>query len=336
MRQRLESPQIDLPNTIDPKTGKGYGLYKMTLNGSDFVDVPYNKVMDASKSGFKIRKEDRETFASDRMADMAKHPKNGRFLTEGEFRSMELPEVAGTEQGATPEFWNSIRQYISDLGAPRENQTWRNFARRVGANLFGIADFPVQASGALIDSLSNQPDVSLAGQEQLVHMMPNVMVADRIKEFKEEWAKNKNNAMNNLTADAFALFLAHKIGSKAGGVGDMIRGNEAGRTFARSQLGMPERIEAEVKKFGNESDAARAELKAARQNTAQDNLETVRKHEELKQKIAAENDAAVARDKKRLDTKRNSMPRPKNLTIKSQLLRKSEGRERCCVESVAR
>jgi len=311
------TPALDL-SKFSPKKDNKEGLYQMTLNGTDYIPVPYSKVMDAYKAGLKIKDEDQLTYARDLneavMKQRREHPMNAsRFAPApgapagsptnlGLTPATDIPESVSGGQEATPVWWQRIRQGINEFGQPRENQGIRNFARRFGADLFGLADFPVQASGALIDSLSDDPNISAAGMDQLGHMIPPQMVIDRIQEFKNDWKQSKTQAVSNLTADAMSLLLAHKIGKAAKTTTGIARGEEGARTFVRSQLGMPERIEKTVKKFGEESEKARNDLRTARQKTAEQNIKDVREHEELKKNVAEKNEAAKRDAQKRADT----------------------------------
>ncbi len=56
-------------NEINPKTGKGYGTYKMSGPGGKVIPVPYNKVKVATQAEFKMQPEDIRRYMNDAMAD---------------------------------------------------------------------------------------------------------------------------------------------------------------------------------------------------------------------------------------------------------------------------
>jgi hypothetical protein len=219
----MASPQIDFTNTIDPRTGKGYGLYKMTGPDGTKHDVPYNQVMDASKAGLKTTQEERERYAADRIAELKKQ--NPRF-TEGQFRSMELPEAVPTEPG----MWQSAEEGVKSLTTPTNKYPGRiplgpltpkvtaeadlNTIKRVGAVLFGIPDMGAQAWGALKSALSPDPVRSVQGQAQLMQMHPAVQFTDRLKELKQEMKTDPKLAGENVAGDLIGMWLAGKVQEK--------------------------------------------------------------------------------------------------------------------------
>jgi hypothetical protein len=314
VRQKLEGPPVDW--TANPKSE---GTYKMTTNGTDFIGVPYSKVLDAWKAGYKIDDEDQMRFGKDKneetMKQRREHPMNESHFAPAPVATAppapgtplpkaDFPESVSGDQHVLPAagFWETARNGVGTWSQPEENAKWTNFAKRLGADLFGIADFPVEATQALMDSMSDNPNVSAPAMDQLAQMFTPEMAVQRVQEFKQEWKKNKNDAMNNAAADSLALFLAHKLGKAAGAAKSLAVGDEAARTAIRDQLDMPQRIERTVKKFGDESEKARNDLRAARQATAQENVETIRKHNEAKQEIEEKNEATLREEKNRVDT----------------------------------
>ena len=194
-------------NTIDPKTGQGFGLYSMTGPDGSVSDIPHNKVLAATKTGYTTTQAEREHFARNLRAEQ------GHALTP----ATDLPKASDSPSSADANsvLWNTARQKVNDWTQPKEQEKWTNFAKRVGAGLFGIADFPVAASGSLIDAVSDDPVISAAGVTKLRHMLPAEMVADRVTEFKKNWKADPNTAMNNLGADVTTFALAHKAGELA-------------------------------------------------------------------------------------------------------------------------
>jgi hypothetical protein len=346
VRQKLEGPPIDW--IANPKSE---GTYKMTTNGADFIGVPYSKVLDAWKAGYKIDDEDQMRFGKDKneetMKQRREHPMNESHFAPAPgaaappapgtpLPKADFPESVSGDQGATAGFWDTARKGVSNWSQPEENAKWTNFAKRLGADLFGIADFPVAASGALIDSMSDNPNVSAPAMDQLAQMFTPEMAVQRVQEFKQEWKKNKNDAMNNAAADSLALFLAHKLGKAAGAAKSLAVGDEAARTAIRDQLDMPQRIERTVKKFGDESEKARNDLRAARQTTAQENVETIRKHNEAKEGVEEKNKATLREEKNRVDTQQKLDTASKELDEKINAAEKKANEENDAAWDVVR
>jgi hypothetical protein len=74
--------------------------------------------------------------------------------------------------------------------------------------------------------VSDDPDVANAAKYKLSRMMPAEMTQDRIEEFRQDWAKDHNTALNNLAADITTLGLAHKASrvlQKTPSVGELRR-----------------------------------------------------------------------------------------------------------------
>lgn len=340
VRTKLEGPQVDFSVKLPGQEKQG--TYKMTLNGTDFKPVPYGRVLDAWKAGWKINDEDQLQFAKDKneetMQQRKAHP-----MTESHFApgaqappprvgtpippATDIPESESGSQGATPGFWESIRQSVSSFGEPREGQHIRNIGRRLGADLFGMADFPAQAGGAVIDATSDDPNISAPAMDQLGQMFTPEMAVQRIQEFKNEWKSMPVEAVTNVPTDAVALLIAHKLGKSASAAKSMAIGEEPARTAIREQLDMPQRIERTVKKFGDESERARNDLRAARQTTAQENVETVRKHNEEKQAVEEKNKATVREEKNRVATQQKLDSASKELDDKIDAAEKKANEE---------
>lgn len=229
-------PILDFTNTIDPKTGKGYGLYKMTGPDGTTHDVPYNRVLDASKAGYKTTQQERERYASDRVAELKKQ--KPRF-TEGEFRAMELPQADAEDPG----LWQRIESRVQSATEPTNKYPGRiplglvtpkvtaeadlNTIKRVGRVLFGIVDFGPQAYGALKDSLSDDPDKAVDGETRLLNMHPAAQIVNRLRELRSDWRQSPKTAAENVAGDVIGIWLAGKAQEK--GIGAVKRTLQAPR-----------------------------------------------------------------------------------------------------------
>jgi len=75
-QEPLSIPQVD--KFAAPKDNKE-GLYEMQTPDGKLTKVPYSKVMDASKSGYKISPDDRIRFGNDKVADLSGKGQKGKF-----------------------------------------------------------------------------------------------------------------------------------------------------------------------------------------------------------------------------------------------------------------
>ena len=97
-----------------PKDNKE-GLYQMRTSEGALTQVPYSKVMDAYKSGYKISPDDRFRFANDKVAELSGKGQKGKFNPD-----TDLPEAFVT-MGATPKTpWykpnlNAVKRGALDL-----------------------------------------------------------------------------------------------------------------------------------------------------------------------------------------------------------------------------
>jgi hypothetical protein len=327
IRAKLEVPKVDFTSKLKGKENEG--LYQMTTNGADFVGVPYSRVMEASKAGYKIKPDDRETYASDRLEEMKKNPANKRFLTEGEFRSMELPEAASSEpsvkitRGGDGSFtttgndlvagaWNNLRSGVESATEPTNNYPGKiplglftpkvtaeadlNTIKRIGRTLFGIADFGPQAYSALKDSLSNDPQKAIDGEARLLQMHPAAQISGRLKELRDDWKKEPKQAVENVAGDAIGLWLGGKATEKVmhpvaavSGPLEKIRGG------VRDSLGVFDNTERTVGKYGKEAEAARKAVRDADQRHLEETQDALHETRGIEMKHEAEKKLALSK-----------------------------------------
>jgi hypothetical protein len=245
-------------NPVNPKTGKGEGLYEMTNEAGDTIKVPYSKVMDASKAGYRTSQKERDRFASDQTAYLKEHHK-GRFLSEGEWRNQLLPEAIPDEPGE----WSNIRSGVESAteptsvfkgaptGAPFNPVTGEvglNFIKRVGRTVFGIADFGPSSYSALKDALSDDPKKALDGQERLVHLHPDVQIQDMVQELHRDYKKDPKIALTDAAGTGVGMWLGGKVmeGAPKAIKATLGKSVDAANKVAKDTFGIRPKVAADV------------------------------------------------------------------------------------------
>lgn len=218
------------------------GLYQMQGPNGNFTGVPYSKVMTASGAGWKIKPEDRERFAADRLTALKKKIEGpaqpwyqqlmpGQLrrptMTEGDFRSQgPLPEAAP----AKPGWWQRTEARVQSATEPTTmfpgmpagqydpatGEMALNTIKRAGRVLFGVADFGPQAWGALKDALSADPDKATDGETRLLDMHPGAQIVNRLRELRSDWHRDPKLAVSNVGGDVLGMWLAGKAMEGAG------------------------------------------------------------------------------------------------------------------------
>jgi hypothetical protein len=245
-------------NPVNPKTGKGEGLYEMTNEAGDTIKVPYSKVMDASKAGYRTTQKERDRFASDQTAYLKEHHK-GRFFSEGEFRNQPLPEAIPDEPGA----WGKLRAGVESAteptsvfkGAPTlqpldpvTGEMGLNFIKRVGRTLFGIADFGPSSYSALKDALSDDPKKALDGQERLIHLHPDVQIQDMVQELHRDYKKDPKIAITDAAGTGVGMWLGGKVmeGAPKAIKATLGKSVDAANKVAKDTFGIRPKVAADV------------------------------------------------------------------------------------------
>ena len=83
----IAKPHVDPSQFSAPKDNKE-GLYQMQTADGKLTQVPYSKVMDAHKAGYKISPDDRIRFGNDKVADLSGKGQKGNFNPD-----TDLPEA---------------------------------------------------------------------------------------------------------------------------------------------------------------------------------------------------------------------------------------------------
>ena len=318
--------------TANPKRE---GTYQMLGPDGKFAGIPYSRVMEASKAGFKIKPEDRGRYAKDLeqarkfqpgyrpTVQAFQQPRSGERLWSAPppppTPRTDLPQATGPLASAVPGWFTALQERVQQFSQPKDQQTWNNFFRRVAGGVAGIATFPTRRPGALIDSVSDDPDVANAAKYKLSRMMPAEMTQDRIAEFRRDWAKDHDTALNNLAADITTLGLAHKAGKleKYKDLGELRReavnrmretvGKEPVRKLVaekkKTNVKIADQIKAireENKKLADDYKAAVQKIRQERTGSEQDvalREEAERHHKAASEAYFAQEDAAAAKAK---------------------------------------
>jgi hypothetical protein len=249
----LDSPDSSAPSTPDFTTklkGKeNEGLYAMEDANGKQIPVPFSRVDEAGKAGYKFSNKitipnakGREDYAKDRFATLqpaadAEKGADPLGLLEGRLfkggkvvKQTPIPE----EVEATPGLWSKAREAFAKAAVPTganrptSHLNTKNIgeaAWNFGANsvdtvlnaggsfantLFGTADMIPQVVGASKDLLSHDTRTAVKGMASLVQMMPASMVPNYVMHLKELSDKNPSYAVSDLAGTALGMVAAGK------------------------------------------------------------------------------------------------------------------------------
>ena len=282
--QRYEHPPAP-DYTSNPK---GEGLYEMTGADGKTIQVPYSKVMDASKAGFTVDQKVRERYAKDKNEEYMKfrqaHPlgHDSHYAPAADQSQKLKPGDALPPATDLPTASNPPEAHRAPLSAnkaldPVEHQAGLNVIKRVGKNLLGVVDMGPQGYNALKDSLSDDPDVSSQGMEALQSLVPNPSVAvSRVKELKEDWKKSPALAVENVEGDAIGLWLVGKAteGASEGIKRTIPKAARAANFLAKEVVGIRPKVAADaVADTMEKNKTATTEASKANANAAKEHLE---------------------------------------------------------------
>lgn len=205
------------------------GVYQMKATpGEDFVSIPYSRVMDASGLGYRIRPQDRETYARDRSTEVLKQqPKlaeigrttAGGLSTNSEYlKAMQLPEAVPEKPGlwsrveSKVEDWTEPTTVFHDIGGtPANMEMQANLIKRIGRVLFGVPDMGPQVYSAVKDALSSDPQKAKEGEQRFIQLVrPDAQAKARFKELKSDWQRDPRLAAANVGGDIVGMWLAGK------------------------------------------------------------------------------------------------------------------------------
>ena len=289
IRAKLEAPQDDF--TSNPK---GEGLYRMskTAPGSeadpttylnagpgDEIQIPYSRVQDALDAGYRLHADEKPRYYKDRA------------------------HVGG---GPTP--WENLGKALEPtpgpLGeAPVGPYVDLNTTKAAGRVLYGLPQFVSDLAFAAARMGQYVGDDS---KDFLGMLDPSKVPEQLYKQFHADLKTNPTLAVDNLKGSLIGLGMIAAVTHGASKVvPDLPTVKSAGegvRGFVREQLEMPQRIERTVKQFGEQSEDARTELRAARQKTGQQNVEEIRKQNEAKEDVNRRNQEVLRDRTKRQDT----------------------------------
>lgn len=139
------------------------------------------------------------------------------------------------QTGDTPEVspdWNTLRQAVAKATEPtvtpskqgplspadtasdfatQSAEFFDNAVKRAGQVLFGVADLVPQTVTTLKDLFSDDENVSAQAETNLLNMHPGAQIADRLKEVKTDWKRDKKLAGSNITGDALGMWLIGRL-----------------------------------------------------------------------------------------------------------------------------
>lgn len=294
---------------------KGEGLYEMHSPDGDVKRIPFSKVPDAMKSGYKATQADRERYAAD-YDEWTLQNRSKSYNREQQYKPVEpgqtptfekpgmaehlsdIPEAVGKPAtGATPEMWSDIEQWVSGKTAMEKGHAIKNFFKGAGAMAAGIPEFPVDASAAFIDSVSGDPKVAADGIARLEHFIPPQQAIDTVQNFKAQWKEDPKGALSYSLGQLATVWAAHKGGKAATETVPKLveKTTEGIRKSAQSFVGAGDKaVKAAVgdaaEKAGLEAKATeeknRAALKKYEDDLAEANRNNLKAHLKWKQSVA--------------------------------------------------
>jgi hypothetical protein len=224
------------PAAPDFTKGKpGEGLYQMLGPDGTSVSIPYSNVMPASKAGYRVRPTVREWYARDRREELRK-----KNASDAEYQSMALPEALPGKPGVWSRIEDEVQRITeptnlfpgvpTNLSDPGVGEASLNTVKRVGRDLFGIADFAPQAFSALKDALSADPKVAADGENRLLEMHPGAQIWNRLNEVRNDYHRDPKLAASNVAGDLITIWLADKAAKVPG---DLMRSERLSQTMPR-------------------------------------------------------------------------------------------------------
>lgn len=286
-------------NSIDPKTGKGYGLYRMLpssvqgyTDASQEIQVPYNHVKAAQDAGLHLHPDEEPRFQKD-----STHEGQGPTILER--------AGSAVQSGLEPS-----EGVVGEL--PVVPGMDLNAVKATGRTVAAAPGYLEDLATALFHGVQGK-DPHL--QEILPLIDPAQMPEQMYKQFQEDFKKSPNLAVDNLKGTLVGMGLVaaatHGATKAPGAISDLPSLKKAGegvRSFVREQVEMPQRIEKTVHKFGEESERVRQQHQKAEEETekakgkidvinkkkAQTHAEALENHNKEVAKIAKEHRKKVA------------------------------------------
>ena len=280
-------PALDLTsNPVDPKTGKGEGLYEM--KGPDGVkSVPFSKVHIAQINGYDFAKDATKA----RYHDDVEATKPSRFETYTE------PTQPTLNPNTTPKdtswaanrdaAWNAAANAL-EIGKTGAGNVLKRAARTVA----GTVQLPFHVIGIMGDLMSDDKATSEKAEDDLLALHPGAQIADRMKEAVHDWRKSPSLATENVMGDVLGMYLTGKAGDVVGAaVKNLPKAAEfVNEKYAPRSVELTgEKIPVLVGESNPETSAGRSQVALKRSGTGAKNFEGVEKEQYAKIKNVIRN-----------------------------------------------
>jgi hypothetical protein len=186
-------------NTIDPTTGAGYGLYDVPGLGK----VPFNRIPDALAAGHVLPPATAARYRDDLAATK---PSWFQRTTEPTPMNSNTTPVDSSWSANKDAAWNAAANAMGVGG---------NTVKRAARAVVSGVEFPFHAAGTFADSMSSDPDTSARAEDAILAMHPGAQIADRGKEFSQDWKTSPALAVENVAGDALGMYLTGKLAEGA-------------------------------------------------------------------------------------------------------------------------
>jgi hypothetical protein len=186
----LRTPTNLTKNTINPATGKGYGLYTLygkTGKGEEVgpVSIPFNKVPQALASGFTWYEGSEEQYKKDVAAE-GKTP---------------------TVTGKIDEWIKANLQPEANTGINPARADIKNVARAAGRVLYGTPEYFSDLAHAAYDVYAGR-----SRGDELIDLLDPFKVPEGLyNQFQEDWAKDHRLAVQNLIGSLVGMGITAEL-----------------------------------------------------------------------------------------------------------------------------
>ena len=268
-------------NTIDPATGKGYGLYRMAPPGNSQkagesveINVPYNRVRDAQAAGYSLHPDDAPKYQKDSTNEGKGPSTYGRVASLLTRMTEPMPDTPLTGSA-----WNQANAAVGNVEKLPFNV--------VNRTLRGVAGLPQGMAQTEAGLWHGDPAA-------LESLDPATMGENAYRGLNEDTASlGPMAALGNLGGDAATMYVTGKLGGKATelggrtveGVGNVA---ESGvRRLAGSGPGVAREL---VRKFADEN----SKIDTANAKAVKDHLTDTQSalHEQQGREIGYQRDVA--------------------------------------------
>ena len=202
-RQAPAAPAADFTtNSIDPATGKGYGLYDM-VGPAGLAKVPFDKYQSAIIAGYTPARGVAAKYRDDLAATQPSWFQRVTTPTLPNPNTTPIDSSWGANKDAA---WNAAANAMGVGG---------NIVKRAARTVEGAVEFPFHVAGTVSNLSSSDPETSARAEDALLAMHPATQIYDRFKELGQDWKQSPALAGENVVGDALGMYLTGKLAEGA-------------------------------------------------------------------------------------------------------------------------